>query len=1048
MKSCSPEELLELSAKALGRLAFELGDAPAAFGLVAPEARPFLAALLAHRKMRRCWVVCATVQEQEHFGAELAQWHPEARIFPELPEWDESTGILHDPETASERLEILALLETRAFQGPLVIHATQIDGRVPPPGLLTRRALRVASGEVRSIAALISELEALGYERSAQTAFRGQFSARGGIVDIFSWHAPQPVRIEFDDQTIESLRAFDPDSQISTGALTASEILPRQPEGEKVPLGDLISPEDLVLSAGTIPKISGAIPLRDDGESAPEAEFFPSPFSSFGAGELVLDVAKAALLRGQLATWRDAGWRVAIAAGSAAEAERFLEFAQEDGFDGSWIEFLPLALAHGFVHPAARLAILSDAALFGRAAALRALRLSGRRHRAAAARAAMDFSEFEPGDPVVHTEHGVGIFEGFVPDPDGREEEVLAIRYAGEARLYVPVSQAWQVARYAGLGKRTVELSELGGRKWSLAKQKATASVFDYAARMLRVQAERESLEGHAFGPDTSWQREFEEAFLYTETPDQARAIAESKKDMESARPMDRLVCGDVGFGKTEVAIRAVFKAVLDGKQAAILAPTTVLAAQHFRTLRERMSDYPIRVELLSRHRTAALQRKVLDGLRDGSVDVVTGTHRLLSPDVHFKDLGLIVVDEEQRFGVRHKDLLKERFRQVDILTLSATPIPRTLYMALSGARDMSLIETPPPNRQAVETVICAYDERIFRDAIHQELARGGQVFFLHNRVRTIEKVAARIRTLCPEARVVVGHGQMGEGELEPVMTAFVEGRADVLVSTTIIESGLDIPNANTIIVDRADLFGLADLYQLRGRVGRAGAKARAFLMLPRDLMGGARKRVSAIKRYSELGSGFKIAMRDLELRGAGNLLGTAQSGHILAVGFDLYCRMLKRAVETLSGRTRFCRAECAVHADFLVTSETLAEASDKPPAFLPSTWIPETRARIACHRQLAEAEDAAALDALEAGWRDRFGPVPPAAANALLVARIAAAGSARRISSIEVREGRVMIQRRKEFHQPGGRFPRLTGSDAADNLREILRLVEELPLP
>jgi len=774
------------------------------------------------------------------------------------------------------------------------------------------------------------------------------------------------------------------------------------------------------------------------------------PFGALGAGELVLNAVRGDQFWAQLAEWRDAGWMVVLAAGSEGEASRFSEFASEHGVDVEWLFFLPLALARGFVHPAARLAVLSDAELFGRAAILRAMRFAGRRHRAVAIRAATDFSDFAVGDHVVHLEHGIGIFEGFVPSPGGEEEDVVAISYAGGARLYVPIAQAWQISRYAGLGRSGVELSDLGSRKWSAAKEKAVASVFDYAGRMLRLQAERQTISGHAYGLDTHWQSEFEEAFPHKETTDQLRAIAESKRDMESPRPMDRLVCGDVGFGKTEVAVRAVFKAVMDSKQVAVLAPTTVLARQHFQTFRERMSDYPVVVELLSRYRTPAEQRKVIKGLADGSVDVVIGTHRVVSADVVFKNIGLVVVDEEQRFGVKQKDLLKERFRQVDVMTLSATPIPRTLYMALVGTRDMSLIETPPPNRQPVETVVCAYDERVFRDAINRELERGGQVYFLHNRVRSIEKVAARIRELCPKARVMVGHGQMPEGELEVVMSAFVSGQADVLVSTTIIESGLDIPNANTIIIDRADMFGLADLYQLRGRVGRAGAKAYAYLMLPRDMMGAARKRVSAIKQYSELGSGFKIAMRDLELRGAGNLLGTAQSGHIIAVGFDLYCKMLKRAVNALEGGARFSRSECAVMIDFLVTEESAWLKADPTcaAAFLPGSYIGEAKLRIACYRQLAEAEESAQLDLLRSSWRDRFGPIPDAVENALLLAQIGLEGSFRKISSVEVKDGKVMLMRRKEYLQEGGRFPRLTASDAVFKLRDVLRLVQEVSTP
>jgi transcription-repair coupling factor (superfamily II helicase) len=475
------------------------------------------------------------------------------------------------------------------------------------------------------------------------------------------------------------------------------------------------------------------------------------------------------------------------------------------------------------------------------------------------------------------------------------------------------------------------------------------------------------------------------------------------------------------------------------------------------------MSEYPVKIELLSRYRSAAEQREVVKGLGDGSVDLVVGTHRLLSPDVAFKDIGLVIVDEEQRFGVKHKEALKDRFRLIDVLTLSATPIPRTLYLSLMGARDMSVIETPPPDRQPVETVICAYDERVIRDAIQRERARGGQVYLLHNRIGTIEKVASRITELCPGVRALVGHGQMEEGELEIVMKRFVEGEADVLVSTTIIESGLDIPNANTIIIDRADRFGLADLYQLRGRVGRSRQKAYAYLMLPRDMMmiGEARRRVQAIRQYSQLGAGFRIAMRDLEIRGAGNLLGTAQSGHIAAVGFDLYCRMLRQAVERMKGDASAAAVaadpqQAMVRLDFAAQSpeELRLPAPEPEPgkkplircgAFLPSGYLPESKLRIEAHRLLASAPDAAALEALASSWRDRFGPLPPEVLHLLALERIRRAAAARGITKVETRGDRLMLTRRGDFLLLGHRFPRLTASKPASKLTEIFRFLEAL---
>ena len=484
----------------------------------------------------------------------------------------------------------------------------------------------------------------------------------------------------------------------------------------------------------------------------------------------------------------------------------------------------------------------------------------------------------------------------------------------------MPVTEAHLVGKYVGVGKVRPPLNTLGGTRWNKAKEQAERAVRDVAAELLQIQAVRESQAGHSFPPDVPWQREFEGAFIFEETPDQLRAIGETKSDMERPKPMDRLICGDVGFGKTEVAIRAAFKAVMGGRQVAVLVPTTVLAQQHFNTFRERMADYPVRIELLSRFRTHREQQRVVRDLAAGAVDIVIGTHRLIQSDIVFKELGLVVIDEEQRFGVLHKEKFKRLRTLVDVLTLSATPIPRTLYLALTGARDMSTIQTPPHDRLPVETIVVQYDERVIRDAIQRELNRGGQVFFLHNRVMTIETMRPKLRTLVPHARIVVGHGQMEADELEEVMTKFVNGEADVLLSTTIIESGLDIPNANTIIIDRADRFGLSDLYQLRGRVGRYKHQAYAYLLLPRhaSLLADVRKRISAIRQYSTLGSGFKIAMRDLEIRGAGNLLGSEQSGHITAVGFELYCQLLKQSVSALKGEKVKPRVEVSVKLDFL----------------------------------------------------------------------------------------------------------------------------------
>ncbi len=538
-----------------------------------------------------------------------------------------------------------------------------------------------------------------------------------------------------------------------------------------------------------------------------------------------------------------------------------------------------------------------------------------------------NFVDLHKGDAVVHVEHGIGIYKGTQKiKTAGGWDDHLVLQYAGGDKLFVPCEQMFLVQRYIGFEGKTPRLSKLGSRLWHLLKEKARKGALSVAQDLLTLQAKRALLEGYQFSADVEWQKGFEESFPYEETPDQLTAVAEVKKDMESPQPMDRLICGDVGYGKTEVAMRAAFKAIMDHKQVVILVPTTILAEQHYQTFSERIKEFPIRVEMLSRFRTPAAQAEIVDGLREGRVDIVIGTHRLLSGDIQFKELGLVIIDEEQRFGVKHKERLKRLRLQVDVLTLTATPIPRTLYLALMGARNMSVINTPPQNRIPVETYVGDWDKEVIQEAIERELGRRGQVFIVHNRIETIDSVAKKIKELVPRARMAVAHGRMSSRELEKIMIGFGRGELDILISTTIIESGIDIPNANTLIVDRADLFGLADLYQLRGRVGRFNRKAHAYFLIsnvgatPFDgvypersrraqgkhappLPANAAKRLGAIERYTALGSGFKIAMEDLQIRGAGNVLGTEQHGHITAVGFDLYCRLLRGTIEQLKGQ-------------------------------------------------------------------------------------------------------------------------------------------------
>jgi transcription-repair coupling factor (superfamily II helicase) len=658
-------------------------------------------------------------------------------------------------------------------------------------------------------------------------------------------------------------------------------------------------------------------------------------------------------------------------------------------------------------------------------------------------------ADVNPGDYVVHQEYGIGRFEGLVRlDSTGVEREYLLIRYAGTDKLYIPTDQLDRVTRYIGMGDSVPALSKLGTSEWTRAKSKVKENVQDIARDLLRLYSAREASQGHAFPPDSEqpWLQELEDAFPYEETPDQARAIEEVKADMERPRPMDRLVCGDVGYGKTEVALRAAFKAILDQRQVAILVPTTVLALQHFNTFKERLKAFPVRVELLSRFRSEKEQKQVLEDLALGRVDVVIGTHRLLQKDVVFLNLGLLIVDEEQRFGVVHKERLKELRNEIDVLTMTATPIPRTLHMSLVNVRDMSVIETPPQERLPIRTAIREYDESLIREAILREIDRGGQVFFVHNRVHGIQVIAQKLQKLIPEARIAIGHGQMPEDQLERVMLDFSNGEYDVLVSTTIIENGLDITNANTIIVNNAALFGLAQLYQLRGRVGRGTHQAYSYFLYNKDtkLTPLQEKRLRAIFEATELGAGFRIAMKDLEIRGAGNLLGAEQSGFMNSIGFDLYCKLLAEAVEEMQGKR--------------VEAGPPGVAIDLPlDSYLPDEYVGDRTLKVKFYQRLANLNTPEQVEAMEAEMTDRFGPPPRPVQNLLAMIRLKVEAARLGFEAISARDNefvltvrrtiipnRIVLYRRfrNEAHVQQGviRIPRrLLGTNWMEQLRELL---------
>ncbi|MFN2228090.1 MAG: transcription-repair coupling factor, partial [Anaerolineae bacterium] len=659
--------------------------------------------------------------------------------------------------------------------------------------------------------------------------------------------------------------------------------------------------------------------------------------------------------------------------------------------------------------------LLTDAEVFGWA------RPAPRRaHRPRPSAPEAFFADVEPGSYVVHIEHGIGLFKGLVKMGfSGAEREYLLVEYAAGDKLYVPVYQADRLSRYVGVSDHDPRINRLGTAEWEQVKSRTKKAVEEIADDLLALYAAREVVEGHAFSPDTLWQAELEASFPYVETDAQVRALEQIKADMEQPRPMDRLIAGDVGYGKTEVALRAAFKAVMDGKQVAILVPTTVLAQQHYQTFSERLASFPISVEMLSRFLTRRKQDDVVARLGRGGVDIVIGTHRLLSDDIVFKDLGLLIIDEEQRFGVGHKEKLKQMRQEVDVLTMTATPIPRTLHMSLTGVRDMSTIDTPPEERLPVRTHVGEYDETLIRQAILREMDRGGQVYFVHNRVMGIYQMAQRLRKLLPEAKIVVGHGQMAERELEQVMLEFAAGKADVLVCTSIIESGLDIPNANTLVVNRADRFGLAQLYQLRGRVGRGARRAYAYLMHPQasSLSETARQRLQTIGEATELGAGFRIAMRDLEIRGAGELLGSRQHGHIAAVGFDLYTRLLARAVQETRSQRRVAGDDggealpLEEAAPYLMPLEQSVQINLPLAAYLPDDYILDATLRLQLYRRLAGVAEQEDIGELSAEMEDRFGPLPQEAQNLFYQLQLKLLALAAGARALVTEEGQVVIR-------------------------------------
>jgi transcription-repair coupling factor (superfamily II helicase) len=838
--------------------------------------------------------------------------------------------------------------------------------------------MHLSAGQEPGIDELADQLALAGYERVDRVEERGQFAVRGGIVDIFRSTGRDPVRIELLGDEIEAIRAFSPFTQRALHPVEEVVVHPaveRRPDldGELLPPEDDLVPPlprcDLVwqpdeVRAVWIEELGGALELG----GAAELDALPAgQRHAFEAQRPAFAARGLAEAENDLGAFIRAGNRVVVAFAHRGEALRTQNMLRR--VDATFLEpgdplpvqpglvFAVAPARRGFVSRELQLVLLPDTQVF---------RKRPPRGDARLGRALQSFADLRPGDYVVHEDHGIGRLLGFETKTVAAvTRDYLFLAFRGDDRLYVPHEQIGKVSRYVGADGGSPKLSKLGGKAWQTIKSRARDGARELAGELIALYAQRQRAAGVAYEVDGDLVEELEASFSFEETPDQQRAIESVKEDLEAPRPMDRLVCGDVGFGKTEVAVRAAFAVVAGGKQALVLSPTTVLAQQHWNTFRERYRDLPVTVEMISRFRRPAEVRKVLRSFAEGSVDVLIGTHRVLSRDVIPKELGLVVVDEEQRFGVAQKELLRQLRLEVDVLALSATPIPRTLHMSLAGLRDISVIETPPRGRRPIRTHVGEYDEELLTLALTREVERDGQAFYLHNRVETIDEAAERLRQLCPELRFLVAHGQLPERELEERMLAFIGGDADVLVATTIIESGLDIPQANTLVVERADALGLAQLYQIRGRVGRSDVVAHAYLFYPdsRELSGEARARLATLADHTELGAGFAIAMRDLEIRGAGNLLGTEQSGHVAAIGFELYVELLAEAVAELTGARRPVARPVRVDAQV--------------DAFVPSTYIAAEASKIDLHRRIVLAESDDELRELRASVEDRFGPAP-----------------------------------------------------------------------
>ncbi|MGE0440832.1 MAG: transcription-repair coupling factor [Gemmatimonadales bacterium] len=975
-------------------------------------------------------IVAPTPAEAERWFADLGQLTDRpVGLYPQREALGEEE---HHVEIAGERTETIQALLAGDL-GYLVTTARASAERTAVPEALATMRLEIRRAEALDLGTVTAQLEAMGYERVPTVTEVAQFSVRGGIVDLYGFGMAAPTRCEWWGDVVESLRAFDLTTQRSGPELDAVTVLPvrtsyraeaggatvRRSLLELLPAGTVLVVESRSANFEEVDRawreaahhldvarrLGEEVPRREDlFVEPPEWQRLEERFAHFSLGEEPVDLQAGFLppekidrdIR-RLRTLLDGNLPTLILCDNEGQLERLTELLEEGGRP-SGATLAVGALDGGFVMPTLR--VMTDHEVFRRARRLR----RPRRYRQAAPTLAA--GTLTNGDYVVHLDHGIGIYRGIASiEVEGGLIEVAVVEYQGGDRLHVPLYRLDQLERYRSAAddgdQPPPKIHKLGSSSWKKVREKTREAIQQMAAELLELYARRQVSAGFAFPPDTKWQRELESSFLYEDTPDQRRATDEVKRDLERPVPMDRLLVGDVGYGKTEIAVRAAFKAVQGGKQVAVLVPTTVLAEQHGRTFTERLADFPVRVEVLSRFRSGKELKAVLAEAAAGTIDIAIGTHRILSPDVSFKDLGLLVIDEEHRFGVKHKEQLKALKLAVDVLTLTATPIPRTLHMSLAGIRDLSLIETAPRDRSPILTFVEPWDDALLEEAFARELDRGGQVFVVHNRIDTIDTIAARVQSLAPRARIGVGHGQMTADALEAVMRKFVSGAIDILVSTMIVESGIDVPNANTMVVHDAHRFGLAQLYQLRGRVGRSHRRAYCYLLTPDLIDPEAEDRLKVLEHHTELGAGYRIALKDLEIRGAGNLLGSEQSGHAHAVGFDLYLRWLEETVKAL--RNDAGRVEAPAPPEVVF---------DRP-AQLPDEYVADDDTKLDVYRRLARAVDPGEIDELRQELRERFGPLPDPAEHLLDLTRLRVIGAGLGIQHILVRgeEARVSFR-------------------------------------